>query len=254
MRNNYNNLKTLLINAGELLKSKFNGSFNYSVKSKFDLVSNIDNEIENYIITELKKYDSTISIFSEEIGTIDNNSDYKWIIDPLDGTANFIFGVPYFNISVALEYKNEIIEGYVYNPINNEFYFSDNEKKKSFLNENEIKVSDTNKINETLVVFGFSANYNNIKKYYEKWNILFKNCKKGIGLLSPALNICNVARGRIDCFLDFGSNMEGHAAGSLILKNAGGKILNYDFTNWDHKTKGIIATNGKIDMKIIEKV
>jgi fructose-1,6-bisphosphatase/inositol monophosphatase family enzyme len=101
-----------------------------------------------------------------------------------------------------------------------------------------------------LVVFGYSANYKNIEKYYEKWHVIFDTCKKGIGFLSPALNICNVARGRIDCFIDFGSSMEGHAAGALILKNAGGIIYNYDLTEWDHTTNGIIAINNNLKQEV----
>lgn len=69
-------------------------------------------------------------------------------------------------------------------------------------------------------------------------------------LLSPALNICNVARGRTDFFIDFGSSMEGHSASALILKNAGGELYNYDYSKWDYKSKGVIATNGLVDLRV----
>jgi myo-inositol-1(or 4)-monophosphatase len=251
--NNYKDIKRILEISGSILADKFNQVITYNEKERYDLVSETDLEIENILIKELKVISPDFSIFSEECGNIDNNSGYKWIIDPIDGTANFIFGVPYFNISIALEYKNQIIEGYVYNPVTKEFYYSTEKLGISFLNDKEINVSKTKKIEEALVVFGFSANFKNIEKYHDKWKYIFDNSKKGLGLLSPALNICNVARGRIDCFIDFGTSMEGHAAGSLILKNAGGVVKNYDLGDWDHRVKGIAASNKNIYKGINDK-
>jgi len=243
-------IEKILIEAGKLLENRFSGVFTYKNKEKFDLVSDVDIEIEQFLIKKLSKNFPSMSFFSEEIGEINNNSEQKWIIDPLDGTVNFIFGIPYFNISLALESKNEIIEGYVYNPINKEFYYSKKSLKKSYLNGKEISVSDTGTISESLVAFGYSSIYKNIEKYYKKWHEIFDHCKKGMGSLSPALNICNVARGRIDCFIDFGCSMEGQAAGGLILKNAGGIVYNYDLTEWDYKAKGIIAINRNLQEEI----
>lgn len=131
-------------------------------------------------------------------------------------------------------------------------YYSVKDKNKSFLNDEEIKVSETEDISDALIAFGFSVNYENITKYYNNWRYIFENCKKGMPLITPALTICNVARGRIECFIDFGCSMEGHAAAALILKNAGGQVFNYDFSDWDHKRKGIIATNGKINLKTVK--
>lgn len=236
-------VKEIILEAGEVLKDRYYSSFKFSNKEKFDLVSEADVEIEKIVINKLKKIYPKASFFSEEAGEIAGDSELRWILDPIDGTANFIFGIPYFCISLSLEQKGKIIESYIYNPISKELFHSIESDKKSFLNENEIHVSNTNKIENALVAFGFSANFKNINKYYKDWTRLFNNCKKGLGVLSPALNICNVARGRIDCFIDFGSSMEGHAGASLILKNARGMNLNYDLTSWDYKTKGIIATN-----------
>ena len=243
-------IEKILIEAGNLLEKRFNSIFAYKNKEKFDLVTDVDIEVEKFVIKKLEENFSNASFYSEEIGEINNHSEQKWIIDPLDGTANFIFGVPYFNISLALEYNDEIIEGYVYNPISKELYYSSKNLQKSFLNRRQIFVSDKGTIPESLVVFGYSSIYKNIEKYYKKWHELFDHCKKGMGLLSPALTICNVARGRIDCFIDFGSSMEGHAAGALILKNAGGIVYNYDLTEWDYKTKGIIAINKNLQGEI----
>jgi fructose-1,6-bisphosphatase/inositol monophosphatase family enzyme len=101
-------------------------------------------------------------------------------------------------------------------------------------------------IKDALVSFGFSANMKAINGYYEKWKYLFDNCKKGIPWICPALSICNVARGRIEAFIDKGCSFEGQAAASLILKNAGGKMINYDWSAYEVTSKGGIFTNGKI--------
>lgn len=206
------------------------------------------------IIRELKGVYPDDSIYSEETGIIEGNSLNRWIIDPIDGTTDFVFGVPYFAISVALERSGEISQGYVYNPISEELYYSSAEQEKSFLNGEVINVTETDDIHDALAAFGFSVNYGNITKYYQQWGYVFENCKKGMPLITPALTICNVARGRIDIFIDFGCNMEGQAAAALILMNAGGRVLNYDFSDWDHRQKGIIATNGKIDLKKVSKL
>lgn len=205
------------------------------------------------IIRELKEHYPDYSIYSEEAGEIIKNKKDRWIIDPIDETADFIFGVPYFAISLCLERNGEICEGYVYNPISEEFYYSIKGENKSFVNDEEIKVSETEEINDALIAFGFSANYEDISKYYNSWEWLFKNCKKGLPLITPSLTICNLAKGRIDCVIDFGCSMEGQAAAGLILKNAGGHVFNYDFTDWNHRKKGIIGTNGKINLKTAVK-
>lgn len=238
-------IKNIIISAGEILKKEFFNLKSYSTKEKYDLVTRSDLLIENILIDELCREYPDYSIYSEEIGSIVKSNERRWIIDPIDGTANFIFGVPYFCISICLESLGVITEAYVYNPITEELYYSGSEGR-SFLNGNEIRASENGELENCLAVFGFSANHNNIERYYKEWAIIFESAKKGMPLLSPALNICNVARGRTDCFIDFGSSMEGHAAAAHILKNAGGRIYNYDLSEWNFKSKGVIATNSSL--------
>jgi myo-inositol-1(or 4)-monophosphatase len=243
-------IKTIIKNAGTKLREQYYSLKECNTKEKFDLVTDCDLLIEKMIIKDLNYYYPDYSIFSEEIGQIGSTSRKRWIIDPIDGTADFVFGVPYFSISKCLEYDNEIIEGYVYNPISDEFYYSKKEEGKSFLNGKLIKVSQTMNISESLIAFGYSTIYEKIIRYYSEWKTIFETCKKGMPLIAPALTICNVARGRIDAYIDFGSSMEGQSAAALILKNAGGQVFNYDLGDWNHKTKGIIATNGKLDLRV----
>lgn len=246
-------IKDIILKAGILLKKQYIDLKTYTTKEKYDLVTQCDYLIEKFLVEEIKLAYPNYSIYSEECGNIYNKSDSRWIIDPIDGTANFVFGVPYFCISVSLENQGEIIEAYVYNPIAEEFYYSVKSYCKSFLNGNEIHASQTKEISDCLAVFGFSANFKNINRYYQEWSYIFENARKGMPLLSPALNICNVARGRTDFFIDFGSSMEGHSAAALILKNADGELYNYDFSKWDHKSKGVIATNGQVTLSRYRK-
>ena len=244
-------IKEIISNAGKELRKHYcnlNGSIS---KERFHLVTESDLVIEKLIIGELKKHYLDCSIYSEEIGAIAGDRNFRWIIDPIDGTADFVFGVPYFAISMCLEINGKVCEGYVYNPISDEMYYSKADEGKSYLNDKEIRVSEIKDINDSLIAFGFSVNYGNIERYYQEWNHIFENCKKGMPLITPALTICNVARGRIEAFIDFGSSMEGHSAAALILENAGGQVFNYDFSEWDYKKNGILATNGKIDLKRI---
>lgn len=245
-------VKSIIIDAGKVLKERYLESFSYKEKGKYDLVSEVDVEIEELLITKIKSIYPNTSIYSEECGEMCDSKSHKWIIDPIDGTANFIFGVPYFNISLSLEVDNQIVEAYIYNPITDELYYTDQTDDYSYLNGKVLQASETDNISEALIVFGFSANFTNISSYYKDWQILFTDCKKGMGLLSPALNICNVARGRTDCFIDFGSSMEGHAGAALILEKAGGTALNYDLSQWDYRSKGIAAGNRKIVTKLCE--
>jgi fructose-1,6-bisphosphatase/inositol monophosphatase family enzyme len=234
----------ILSDAGAILKARFFQPVSYQEKARYDLVTEVDRELEDYLIKNLEMVTPGVSFLSEECGEIKKESPVRWIIDPLDGTANFIFGVPYFCLSLGLEMEGKLTQAYVYNPITEELYSSNEADGKSYLNGQLITVSQTSLLKEALVVFGFSANRKGIDKYYHNWNQLFEGSRKGLGLLSPALNICNVARGRIDCFIDHGSNPEGHAAAALILKNAGGRVLNYDLSRWDPMSKGIFAANG----------
>lgn len=115
-----------------------------------------------------------------------------------------------------------------------------------YLNDNPIKVSSRESIKDAYIIFGFSVNKNNIDKYEEDFPEAFKNSKKGLPLLSPSLNLCLVAQGKADSFVDFGCSFEGQVAGAFILKKAGGKLYNYDGSLFNYKETGIVALNDKI--------
>ncbi len=239
-------IRKLLADVGEKMRTRFEAGQRYSVKGRGELVGEADIEAEEKLVAGLKSLYPKDSVYSEEAGGTDGQSEFRWIIDPLDGTAYFIAGVPYFAISLAREKSGQIIDAYVLNPISDELYCSSHESGRSFLNEREIRVSEAADIGEALIGFGFSARMDAIHRYSEDWGTVFDQCRKGLPLIAPALTICNVARGRLDAFLDFGSSMEGHAAAAFILTNAGGAVFNYDLSTFDHTTKGVAACNARL--------
>ncbi len=234
-------IEGILREAGELLVERFRGNMEHSEKERFDLVTATDAEIEHLLVAHLKALHPDDAFLGEESGELSGMSGDRWLIDPIDGTTDFIMGKPYFAISIARESGGRIVEGHVYNPVSNEMYSAIAGEGKACLNGEAIHVSRTSSIGESLVVFGFSARMSSIRKYHDEWTAVFEGCRKAVGWTTPALTLCNVARGRIDAFIDFGASSVGQAAASFILEQAGGALLNYDLTAYDHRISGVIG-------------
>ncbi len=239
--------------AGAVLKRNFGKSFTYSSKAPGDFVTETDLEVEKLLIDAISRKYPGDAIFSEESGGAPD-AKRRWIIDPLDGTANFVFGVPHIGVSMALEENGRITKGVVLNPISDELYFSDGDGV-ALLNGQPVKCSERANPADCLVTVGVSMTPAKVTKMLSEWKPLFEQHKKGLALLAPALNICHVACGRTDIFVDPGSEMTGHAAAAFILQNAGGRASNYDFTEWDHRTKGIVASNALVhdQLRVLKK-
>lgn len=249
--NKNNSVEKIIRKNGKLLKKYFYNGFEYKLKERQHLVSEFDKRINENIIRNLSKLYPNDGFISEESELIKSKNKYNWIIDPIDGTTYFIFGEPYFSISLARIKNDKVIEAHVYNPISDEYYYSDSNINKSIYNGTLIKVSTTKELYNSLIAIGYSTNYKIIKKYYNDYPKLFDDCRKGVAWICPALSICNVARGRIDAFIDMGCSYEGQAAASLILKNAGGKMYNYDKTEYSSKIIGGIFLNNSLNISNI---
>ncbi len=234
-------IENIVREAGKILADRFRQGDRASEKERFHLVTNADRDIEQLLINRLRSLFPGDGFVGEEGGEIPGNSGARWVIDPLDGTTDFVMGKPYFSVSLAREEGGQIVGGYVYNPISDEFYHSTQDNEGSYLNGNRISVSRTSDLREALVVFGFSARMERIRRYYQEWQGIFEGCRKGVGWTTPALTLCNVARGRIDVFIDFGASPVGHAAASFILKNAGGMVRSYDLSEYNHGREGVIG-------------
>ncbi len=224
--------KVLIRDFGEVEKLQV------SKKGPTDFVSNADLKAEKIIIEELKKAKPNYSIISEENG-IENNKDKNntWIIDPIDGTINYLHGIPHFAISIALKTKNEIISGCIFDPIKDEIFYAE-KNIGAFFNNRRIRVSKKNKINECLFVTG-----GKIKK---KLDIQYR--RSG----SAALDMAYVAAGRYDGYFQNELNLWDIAAGIILIKEAGGLINDIDLSQ--SKKLNVITSTPDIYQKMLEKI
>ena len=209
-----------------------------SIKGPADFVSNADLKAEKIIIEELKKARPHYSIISEEDGSeMNKDKNNTWIIDPIDGTTNFLHGVPHFAISIALKWGNEIVSGLVCDPIKDERFYAEKENG-SFFNNQRIRVSKKKEINSCL--FGTGGKYKN--------EIDLPTRISG----SAALDIAYVAAGRFDGYFQNNLNLWDIAAGIIMIKKAGGIINEIDLSK--NKNIQIRASSIAINEKMLEKL
>jgi myo-inositol-1(or 4)-monophosphatase len=234
---------------GKILSANFASQSHVEAKGKHDVVTATDRASEQEIINCISSHFPKHTIVAEESGTHDNQSEYVWIIDPLDGTSNFVTGNPYFSVSIALAYKNEVNVGVVFNPITNELYVA---KKGcgAYVNGEKINVSEKSDLTDSIVTCAYAAEDETIVAGLEMIKNLALNSRKVIINFSPALDLCNIARGRIDGIVDAGTEPEDHAAGCLILSEAGGMVTNFDNNEWDVSKVGILAANKELHSKL----
>jgi myo-inositol-1(or 4)-monophosphatase len=237
--------------AAEILRF-FQNDFKISNKEGVNnLVTEADHAAEKAIIEVIKAAYPGHQILSEEIGAIAMDSDYKWIIDPIDGTVNFAHGIPLNCVSIAIEHQGEIIMGAVYNPHLNEFYFAE-KGKGATLNEKPIHVSSETKALHACLVTGFPYTYINIPN--GPLEIFERFIRKGVPvrrLGSAAIDLCWVAAGRFDGFYEHKLEAWDSAAGFLMVTEAGGKVTDHEgnaFSVYQHK---LLATNGKIHEEMV---
>ncbi len=235
--------------SGKVLKAGFVAKQEVREKGKHDVVSQIDLASEKIILKIISKSFPSHSIRAEESGSQNKRSEYKWYIDPLDGTSNFLSGVAYFSVSIALAFREKIILGVVYNPILDELYTAE-VNKGTFLNGKKIRVSKEKDFSKAFVAAAYSSSEQNIHLGLKTVEKLSLASRRVMINFSPALDLCNIARGRLDALADSGTTPEDHAAGSLIVEEAGGKINNYKYKNWDVEKVGIVASNGLLQAKL----
>ena len=224
--------KILIRDFGEIEKLQV------SKKGPTDFVTNSDLKAEKIIIEELKKAKPNFSIISEENG-IESNKDKNntWILDPIDGTVNFLHGVPHFAISIALKSNNEIVSGLVFDPIKNEMFYAE-KNNGAFYNNQRIRVSKKNNINDCLFVTG-----GKIKKEPD-----LQYRKTGCA----ALDMAYVASGRYDGYFQNDLNLWDIAAGIILVSEAGGILNKIDISS--SKNIKIIASSANINAKLLEKL
>ena len=237
------------------LKYFFNGTFTISNKEGVNnLVTQADFAAEKAILNVIQTAFPDHGIVSEESAEQVSDSDYKWIIDPIDGTVNFANGIPICCVSIGLECKGEMLMGAVYNPIIGEFFFAE-KGKGATLNDQKISVSGTAEVLTSCLVTGFPYTY--LDDANGPLQVFSRLIKKGIPvrrLGSAAIDLCWVAAGRFDGFYEHQLNAWDSAAGYLIVEEAGGKVTNLKGDKYSPYQFGIIATNGKIHEELVKWV
>ena len=195
-----------------------------SKKGPRDFVTKTDKLVEKILIEELSKTKKNYSFLSEEVGSIKNkDQENVWIIDPIDGTTNFLHGIPHFAICIALQSKKEIVSGLIFDPIKDEMFFAE-KNKGAFLNNHRLRVSNKNSIEDCL----FSSNHEGVK--FSDLNMRYGGC--------AALDLAYVASGRLDGFFHNKINLWDVAAGALLVEEAGGivnELNQYPINNIDIK-------------------
>ena len=226
-----------------------------SSKGPGDFVSSADKRTEKTIIEELQKAHPEYGIITEETGIINkSNIKNRWIIDPIDGTMNFLNGIPQFAISIAYEENNEIICGVIFNPISNEMFCAE-KGNGAYLNNTRIRVSNKKKLKDALLVTGGPKGASKIKnEIYSEYINVSNNVSNVRKFGSAALDMAYVACGRFDGYWQRELNYWDIAAGVVILKEAGGFV---DFFENDANTplkKNILATNSNIHDQLRELI
>lgn len=233
--------------AGKYQVSRLNTAFNVEYKGEINLVTEVDKACEKMIVDYLRKNFPEYDVLAEEGSNTQSNADYKWIIDPLDGTTNFAHGYPLFCVCIALEYKGEVVMGVVYES-NRDEMFTAEKGKGAFCNGKPIHVSKRPTLRESLLVTGFAYNIaegEKMNNFDHFRNFLMKTRavrRDGVA----AADLCYVACGRYDGFWELYLKPWDIAAGSLILTEAGGKVTAFDGSQFNVYGDEILATNGLI--------
>ena len=209
-----------------------------SKKGPRDFVTKTDKRVENIIIEELSKTKKNYSFLSEEIGKIKNKDEENiWIIDPIDGTTNFLHGIPHFSICIAHQYKGKILSGLIFDPIKDEMFFAEKDKG-AFLNNKRLRVSKRNSLDDCL----FSSNKEGVK--FCDLNMRYSGC--------AALDLAYVAAGRLDGFFHNKINLWDVAAGEILVKEAGGLVN--DIHEFDMNKIDIKASSDAIYAEMLKKL
>ena len=224
--------KSIIRDFGEIEKLQV------SKKGPRDFVTKTDKHVEKILIEELSKTKKNYSFLTEETGAIKNkDKENTWIIDPIDGTTNFLHGIPHFAISIALKSKEELLSGLIFDPIKDEMFFAE-KNKGAFLNNQRLRVSNKNSLEECL----FSSNNEGVK-----FSNLNMRCSG-----SAALDLAYVASGRIDGYFQNKINLWDVAAGAIMIKEAGG-IVN-DLNKFAINNIDIKASSAAIYDKMLENL
>ncbi len=245
--------KQLAFDAGSLLVQRL-GSAQVSHKGDIDLVTEADIAAEQLIIDRIRSYYPRHSILAEESGeavTFQSGGEWKWIIDPLDGTTNYAHGYPCFCVSIGLEHNGVLEIGVVYDPMRNEMFAAERGQGTT-LNDRRVRVSNVEELSRAMLCTGFPYNVRERPDFTREFAIFTMNAQAVRRDGSAAIDLAYVACGRFDGFWEDGLNPWDMAAGVLLIKEAGGRVTNYQNQPLSIYTKKVVATNGLVHDAMLE--
>ncbi len=221
-------------------------------KGEADLVTEADRASETLIRQRIRKLWPTHDILGEEEGLIDTGSDYRWYVDPLDGTTNFAHGFPMFCVSMALEHKGKRIAGVIYDPTRDEMFTAE-QGRGAYLNQKPMHVSNIKNLAESLVATGFPSHkrHQNPNIHFYHQITLRTHGVRRAG--SAALDLCYVASGRLDGFWEFNLNPWDTAAGVLIVQEAGGIVTDFSGGPFQIDSRETVASNGLLHQALLRE-
>jgi myo-inositol-1(or 4)-monophosphatase len=223
-------------------------------KGTNDMVSYVDKSAEKMLVSALSEFLPEAGFITEEKTIHKTGEAYNWIIDPLDGTTNFIHGIPTYSVSVGLEYNKELILGVVYE-INRDECFSAWQNGGAYLNGNPIKVSSAKKLSETLIATGFPYyDFGKQAMYMEAFRDLMQKCHGLRRIGSAAVDLVYVACGRFDGYFEYNLNYYDVAAGIVIVKEAGGEVFDFSGGTGYINLRELIATNRHISNELLSSI
>ncbi|MDP5274045.1 inositol monophosphatase family protein [Chengkuizengella axinellae] len=265
--NNYLEVaKQIAKEAGLLLENRVTDEFQVEQKKNvFDLVTEMDLASEKLIKKQIKKHFPEHQIIGEE-GVSDGTDNlealfdhiadipFAWIVDPIDGTTNYVNGLHSYTVSIALVSYGKILIGVIYNPSLDEMFWAE-KGKGAFLNGNSIHINPTEKLNESVISTGFPTDIEGARKYVlqgiSQLGIVARNIRV---LGSAALHCAYVAAGKLNAYWEIGINVWDVAAGVLIVKEAGGNVIDTLGNPYQLSTRNLICSNGKIDQELVTQL
>ena len=237
--------KLLIRDFGEIEKLQV------SKKGPGDFVTNSDKRTEKIIMNELSLARPDYSFLAEESGLSNKSNEFRWIIDPIDGTTNFLHGIPNFAISIGLEKNKEIICGMIFNPITNEMFYAE-KGKGAYLNNSRIRVSSRKNVDECVILTGGPVlSYKNKEIFFKEYEDVTRKVAATRKLGSSALDLAYLASGRCDGVFERNLNYWDIAAGIIIVKEAGGTITDFKGGDKYIEERNLLGTNSKIDKELI---
>jgi len=237
--------------AGKVIINNYEHVGKLKFKDPRSIVTKADVLSEETIMNTIRKKFPKHNFLTEESGSIKNSSEYTWIIDPIDGTTNFVSKIPQFAVSIALAKNDEILMGVVYNPCTNEIFFAE-KGKGSYLNNKKLQVSKKNKFKDCILGFNLPSNIEIGKKtlYIQRKNFGTFRGIRNFG--SAALHLCYLADRKFDLYFSLDLKPWDIAAAKLIVEEAQGKITNIKGKRWNINDKTLVASNKILHKKFIE--